>query len=130
VTKRISAVLICQFDDLITWIADAEQQEATHSGPSHLTYHAPASQWLPSFGFGQPPASLGHFLSSKQPDNRHANERFQCTADIARRQFERAHSRKQSPKVSRRWPASEAGRMSAVQAAELQLPTLTRRSSF
>ena len=54
---------------------------------------------------------------------RHANDRLQRTAVIARRPFEEAHSPKRSPTVVQRWSASDAGRTSAVRAAELELPT-------
>jgi hypothetical protein len=71
---------------------------------------------------------IGHFRSSELPENRHANDRLQSTAVIARRPFEGAHSPKQSPTVVQRWSASDAGRTSAVRAAELELPTHPGRS--
>jgi hypothetical protein len=63
----------------------------------------------------------GHFRSSELPENRHANDRLQSTAVVGRRPFEGAHSPKQSPTIVRRWSASDAGRTSAVRAAELEL---------
>ena len=70
--------------------------------------------------------TVGHFRSSELPEDRHANDRLQSTAVIARRPFEGAHSPKQSPTVVQRGSASDAGRTSAVRAAELELPTRTR----
>ena len=70
----------------------------------------------------------GQFRSSESQEKRVVNGRFQTTADIARRPFEAAHSPERSPKVLPRWSASEAVRMSAGRATELELPTQCRHS--
>jgi hypothetical protein len=72
--------------------------------------------------------TVGHFRSSRSQERRAANGRFQGAAVIARRTFEVAHSLKRSPKVLPRWSGSDAGRMSAVRAAELELPIHSTRS--
>src|ERR1035441_9842289 len=71
-----------------------------------------------SFGFD----AIGHFQPSKQPEDRSANDRFQGTADVARRPPSRDEIVKgvvQRPVT----PASKPCRTSAVRGGELVSPT-------
>ena len=75
------------------------------------------------------PSEVGHFRSSDRPKNRRANDRYQSTAAIGRRQLKHDHSPKQSPAVSRHRLISGAGCTPAVRSAVLALPTRCRRSA-
>jgi hypothetical protein len=64
---------------------------------------------------------FGPFQSSNRPQIRHGNDWFRSTAGIGRRPLERVGFPKQSPMLTRRWPASDAACASAARATQLEL---------